>query len=75
MIRAFDGAYEIWSFVEFVIPMGVDMADGAAWGHDKTMVTAHLEPGSQAPTAASPAAVPQSQPTPVASASDPAATH
>lgn len=72
---SFRWGYEIWSFLEFVIPMGVDMADGAAWGHDKTMVTAHLEPSSQAPTAASPAALPQSQPTPVASASEPAATH
>jgi PEGA domain len=36
--------YEIWSFVAFVIPLGVDMADGAAWGHDQTMVAAHMDP-------------------------------
>jgi hypothetical protein len=72
---SFRWGYEIWSFVEFVIPMGVDMADGAAWGHDKTMVTAHLEAASQAPTAASPAALPQSQATPIAAASEPAVTH
>ncbi|MBF6560805.1 MAG: hypothetical protein IVW56_10975 [Candidatus Binataceae bacterium] len=40
---SFRWGYEIWSFVEFVIPMGVDMADGAAWGHDQ-MIAAHLEP-------------------------------
>ena len=40
--------YEIWSFIEFVIPLGVDLADGAAWGHDQTMIAAHLEPLPQA---------------------------
>jgi hypothetical protein len=53
---SFRWGYEIWAFVEFVIPMGVDLADGAAWGHDHTTVTAHLEPNSQAPAAAAAAA-------------------
>lgn len=52
----FRWGYEIWSFVEFIIPMGVDLADGAAWGHQQTMIAAHLEPanvtGAAAPTPA-----------------------
>ncbi len=63
----FRWGYEIWSFVEFVIPMGVDMADGAAWGHDQTMVAAHLEPlpnvGKTAPAGAAPASGTSPQPT------------
>jgi hypothetical protein len=71
----FRWGYEIWSFVEFVIPLGVDMADGAAWGHDKTMVTAHLEPSSQPPaTASTSTAAPQNPSAPVAS-SPPSSSH
>jgi PEGA domain len=47
--------YEIWSFVEFVIPLGIDMADGAAWGHDQTMVAVHMDPLSRTATASDPA--------------------
>lgn len=50
--------YEIWSFLVFVIPMGIDMADGAAWGHDQTMVAAHLEPLSPPPPPAAAVAPP-----------------
>ena len=55
----FRKGWETWSFVAYVIPMGVDMASGAAWGHDQTMIAAHLEPdGAPSPVAAeeSPAA-------------------
>ena len=45
---SFRWGYEIWAFLEFVIPMGVDLADGAAWGHDHMTVTAHLEPNAKA---------------------------
>jgi len=48
---SFRWGYEIWSFVDFVIPMGVDMADGAAWGHDQTMVAAHLNPVAESQSA------------------------
>ncbi len=74
---SFRWGYEIWSFVEFVIPLGVDMADGAAWGHDQTMVAAHMDPvvsplaGSQpAPTApaATPGTTTPAAPTPPAAA-------
>ena len=41
---SFRWGYEIWSFVEWVIPMGIDMVDGSAWGHNQTMIAAHLEP-------------------------------
>jgi len=40
----FRWGYEIWSFIDFVIPMGVDLADGAAWGHQQTTVAVHLHP-------------------------------
>ncbi len=46
---SFRWGYEIWSFIEWVIPLGIDMADGAAWGHDQTMVATHLEPVAQSP--------------------------
>ena len=50
---SFRWGYEIWSFICYVIPLGIDMADGAAWGHDQTMIAVHLEPIAQpAPTAA-----------------------
>jgi hypothetical protein len=57
----FRWGYEIWSFVEFVIPMGVDLADGAAWGHQQNMVAAHLEqvtPSVAAAQAATPTVLP-----------------
>ena len=57
---SFRWGYEIWSFLCYVIPLGVDLADGAAWGHDQTMIAAHLEPlpqTDQAPVGAA-------QPTP-----------
>ncbi len=43
----FRWGYEIWSFLCWVLPMGVDLADGAAWGHQQTMIAAHLEPVAQ----------------------------
>jgi len=45
----FRWGYEIWSFICYVIPLGVDLADGAAWGHQQTMIAAHLEPIGGAP--------------------------
>lgn len=69
---SFRWGYEIWSFVDFVIPMGVDMADGAAWGHDQTMVAAHLNPVAESRSALQPQAG-TSGATPAAQAS-PAAT-
>lgn len=60
---SFRWGYEIWSFLCYIIPMGIDMADGAAWGHDQTMLAVHLDPispaGAQAQT---PAPAPQAQP-------------
>lgn len=51
----FRWGYEIWSFVCYIIPLGVDMADGAAWGHQQTMIAAHLEPiGGESAAAAAP---------------------
>jgi len=52
---SFRWGYEAWAFIAYVIPMVVDLSDGAAWGHDHLTMTAHLEPAGQ-PTAA--AAVP-----------------
>ncbi|MGH7986876.1 MAG: PEGA domain-containing protein [Candidatus Binataceae bacterium] len=52
----FRWGYEIWSFIEWIIPMGVDMADGAAWGHQQTMVATHLEPLTTATAPATDAA-------------------
>jgi hypothetical protein len=40
----FRWGYEIWSFFAYIIPLVVDLADGAAWGHEQTMIAAHLEP-------------------------------
>ncbi len=54
---SFRWGYEIWSFVEWVIPMVVDLSDGAAWGHDHLTMTAHLEPNGQ-PTSAAAGASP-----------------
>jgi PEGA domain len=53
---SFRWGYEAWSFIEWVIPMVVDLSDGAAWGHDQLTMTAHLAPNGQATSAA--AAVP-----------------
>lgn len=73
---SFRWGYEIWSFVDFVIPMGVDMADGAAWGHDQTMVAAHLNPVAESPVALQPqagtsGATPAAQPSPPVTAVQP----
>ena len=54
---SFRWGYEAWSFIEWVIPMVVDLSDGAAWGHDQLTMTAHLAPNGQATSAAA-AAVP-----------------
>lgn len=51
----FRWGYEIWAFLAYVIPLVVDLSDGAAWGHDPTTLTAHLEPIAQ-PSPAAPAA-------------------
>ncbi len=45
---SFRWGYEIWAFIAWVIPFVVDLSDGAAWGHDPTTLTAHLEPLPQA---------------------------
>jgi hypothetical protein len=49
----FRWGYEAWAFIAYIIPMVVDMSDGAAWGHDHLTLTAHLEPNSQPASAAS----------------------
>ena len=49
---SFRWGYEAWLFIEWVIPMVVDLSDGAAWGHDHLTMTAHLEPNGQASSAA-----------------------
>jgi hypothetical protein len=54
---SFRWGYESWAFIAYVIPMVVDLSDGAAWGHDHLMVTAHLEPIGQ-PTSAAAGAPP-----------------
>jgi hypothetical protein len=54
---SFRWGYEAWSFIEWVIPMVVDLSDGAAWGHDHLTMTAHLEPNGRASSSAA-AAVP-----------------
>jgi hypothetical protein len=40
----FRWGYEFWSFVAYVIPLVVDLSDGAAWGHQQTMIAANLDP-------------------------------
>jgi PEGA domain len=76
----FRWGYEAWSFIEWVIPMVVDLSDGAAWGHEHLTMTAHLEPNGQptsaaegAPPAAS-AAASDVRTSPVASSSPAART-
>ncbi|MGB0059650.1 PEGA domain-containing protein [Candidatus Binatus sp.] len=54
---SFRWGYEIWAFIAYVIPMVVDLSDGAAWGHDHLTMTAHLEPNGQ-PTSAAAGAPP-----------------
>jgi PEGA domain-containing protein len=54
---SFRWGYEAWAFIAYIIPMVVDLSDGAAWGHDHLTMTAHLEPNGQATSAAA-AAVP-----------------
>lgn len=41
---SFRWGYEVWAFIAYIIPMIVDLSDGAAWGHDHLTMTAHLEP-------------------------------
>jgi hypothetical protein len=60
---SFRWGYEAWAFIAYIIPMVVDLSDGAAWGHEHLTMTAHLEPNGQpnpaaegAPPAASAAA-------------------
>lgn len=43
----FRWGYEICSFLLYVIPLVVDLSDGAAWGHQQTMIAGHLEPIAQ----------------------------
>lgn len=50
---SFRWGYEFWSFVAYVIPLVVDLSDGAAWGHEQTMIAGHLQHVAQ------PVAVPQ----------------
>jgi PEGA domain len=50
---SFRWGYEAWAFLAYIIPMVVDLSDGAAWGHDHLTMTAHLEPNSQPASAAS----------------------
>jgi PEGA domain len=40
----FRWGWELLSFVSYVIPVLVDVNEGAAWGHDQTTITADLEP-------------------------------
>lgn len=54
---SFRWGYEAWAFIAYVIPMVVDLSDGAAWGHDHLTMTAHLEPNGQ-PTSAAAGAPP-----------------
>lgn len=54
---SFRWGYEAWAFIAYIIPMVVDLSDGAAWGHDHLTMTAHLAPNGQATSAAA-AAVP-----------------
>jgi hypothetical protein len=46
---SFRWGYEVWSFLEFVFPMVIDLSYGAAWGHEPTTITKHLEPLPAAP--------------------------
>ena len=50
---SFRWGYEAWAFLAYIIPMVVDLSDGAAWGHDHLTMTAHLEPNSQPASAGS----------------------
>jgi len=52
--------YETWAFLEFVIPMVVDLSDGAAWGHDHLTMTAHLEKNQAIPAASASETAPAS---------------
>jgi PEGA domain len=49
---SFRWGYEAWAFIAYIIPMVVDLSDGAAWGHDHLTMTAHLEPSGQRASAA-----------------------
>jgi hypothetical protein len=56
----FRWGYEACAFIAYVIPMVVDLSDGAAWGHDHLTLAAHLEPTGQAPAAAAAETAPAS---------------
>jgi hypothetical protein len=49
---SFRWGYEAWAFIAYVIPMVIDLSDGAAWGHDHLTMTAHLAPNGQPTSAA-----------------------
>ena len=68
---SFRWGYEIWSFLEFVLPLGVDLADGAAWGHDDTAIAVHLEPIAQNTPAAQQPAAASGSPAPAAAIPQP----
>jgi hypothetical protein len=74
----FRWGYESWAFLAYIIPMVVDLSDGAAWGHDHLTMAAHLAPNGQ-PTSAvtvppAPSAADEAKASPLASPS-PAASN
>ncbi len=46
-VANFRWGYEIWAFLAYIVPFIVDLSDGAAWGHEPTTITPHLEPLAQ----------------------------
>jgi PEGA domain len=48
----FRWGWETWAFLAYIIPCVVDLSSGAAWGHQQTMLVAHLEPMPQGGPAA-----------------------
>lgn len=64
---SFRWGWEIWAFIAYIIPMVVDLASGAAWGHDRLTMTAHLDP------VATPTLTPAPTPAPPAAAEPPSA--
>jgi hypothetical protein len=63
---SFRWGYEAWAFLAYVIPMVVDLSDGAAWGHDHLTMTAHLAPNGQATSSAAAAVPPPAAGAPLA---------
>ena len=57
---SFRWGYEAWAFIAYIIPMVVDLSDGAAWGHDHLTLTAHLEPNGRGPATAAAETAPAS---------------